>query len=167
MNGAPALNLSNLEQPRQRTDNALKQAENIALRISVQSFGKRVIDDYGIEVLNVPACYSGLLIWGQPDPDEETAFVDSDFHEQVAVNSGEPTRSIWKQQGQSGFDFGTASMEEDEIERERSSYTEEKPTLPTQAVQGVPVKGELAEPATPIPRNEAQRLGVRLFQRGF
>jgi hypothetical protein len=75
--------------------------------------------------------------------------------------------SRWRRHGWSGFDPAAAAMTEDEIERERSSYTEEKPTLPIQAVQGVPVKGEVAEPATPIPRNEAQRLGVRLFQRGF
>lgn len=38
-----------------------------------------------------------------------------------------------------------------------------------QEVQGDPVKDEAAAPAihTPIPRNEANRLGVRLFQRGF
>lgn len=38
-----------------------------------------------------------------------------------------------------------------------------------QEVQGDLVKDEAAAPAihTPIPRNEANRLGVRLFQRGF
>lgn len=75
--------------------------------------------------------------------------------------------SHWRRQGWSGFDPAAAAMTKEEIERERSSYTEEKPTLPIQAVQGVPVKGEVAEPATPSLRNEAQRLGVRLFQRGF
>lgn len=91
MNGALAVDLPSIELLRQRTDNALKQAENIALRMGVQSFEKRVIDDYGIEALSVPGRYCDLLILGQPDPDEETAFVDSDFHEQVAVNSSEPT----------------------------------------------------------------------------
>jgi hypothetical protein len=60
-------------------------------------------------------------------------------------------------------------MTQDEVELERSAYTEEKPTLPIQQVQGYPVKDEAAGPSiqTPIPRNEAERLGVRLFQRGF
>jgi hypothetical protein len=60
-------------------------------------------------------------------------------------------------------------MTQDEVELERSAYTEEKPTLPIEEVQGNPAKDEAAEPAihTPIPRNEAQRLGVRLYQRGF
>ena len=54
MNGALAVDLPSIELLRQRTDNALKQAENIALRMGVKSFEKRVIDDYGIEALSVP-----------------------------------------------------------------------------------------------------------------
>jgi hypothetical protein len=77
--------------------------------------------------------------------------------------------SRWRRQGWSGYDPAAPAMTPDEIELERSALTEEKPTLPIQEVQGYPVKDEAAEPAiqTPIPRNEAQRLGIRLFQRGF
>jgi hypothetical protein len=77
--------------------------------------------------------------------------------------------SRWRRQGWSRYDPTAAAMTQDEIELEQSPYTEEKPTLPIQQVQGYPVKDQAAEPSvhTPIPRNEAERLGVRLFQRGF
>jgi hypothetical protein len=77
--------------------------------------------------------------------------------------------SRWRREGWSRYDPAAAAMTQAEIELEHSAATEEKPTLPIQEVQGYPVKDEAAEPAiqTPIPRNEAQRLGVRLFQRGF
>jgi hypothetical protein len=77
--------------------------------------------------------------------------------------------SRWRSQGWSGFDPAAAAMTEDETATERSAYTEEKPSMPIQEVQGAPVTGRAAGPSiqTPIPRNEAQRLGIRLFQRGF
>lgn len=77
--------------------------------------------------------------------------------------------SRWRRQGWSRYDPAAAALSQDEVELERSVYTEEKPTLPIREVQGNPVGDEAAEPAvqTPIPRNEAQRLGVRLYQRGF
>lgn len=77
--------------------------------------------------------------------------------------------SRWRREGWSRYDPTAAAMTQAEIELEHSAVTEEKPTLPIQEVQGYPVRDEAAEPAaqTPIPRNEAQRLGVRLFQRGF
>jgi hypothetical protein len=76
--------------------------------------------------------------------------------------------SRWRRQGWSRYDPDAAAMTQDEVELERSAYTEEKPTQPIEVVQGNPVK-DAAAPAvqTPIPRNEAQRLGVRLYQRGF
>jgi hypothetical protein len=75
--------------------------------------------------------------------------------------------SRWRREGWSRYD--PAAMTQDKMELDHSAITEEKPTLPIQEVQGYPVKDEAAEPAiqTPIPRNEAERLGVRLFQRGF
>jgi hypothetical protein len=77
--------------------------------------------------------------------------------------------SRWRREGWSRYDPAAAAMTQDEVELERSVYTEEKPTLPIEVVQGNPAKDEAAEPAihTPIPRNEARRLGVRLYQRGF
>jgi hypothetical protein len=77
--------------------------------------------------------------------------------------------SRWRREGWSRYDPVAAAMTQDEIEREHGAAPEEKPTLPVQEVQGYPAKDEAAEPAvhTPIPRNEAKRLGVRLFQRGF
>jgi hypothetical protein len=77
--------------------------------------------------------------------------------------------SQWRRQGWSKFDPAAEAMTADEAELERSLHTEERPTLPIEEVQGFPVKDESAEPdiRIPIPRNEAQRLGVRLFQRGF
>jgi hypothetical protein len=75
--------------------------------------------------------------------------------------------SRWRGQGWSNYDPAARAMTQDEVELERSAYTEERPTLPIGAVQGVPVRDFAVEPATPIPRNEAQRLGVRLYQRGF
>jgi hypothetical protein len=77
--------------------------------------------------------------------------------------------SRWRREGWSRYDPAAAAMTQAEIEFQNSAATEEKPTLPIQEVQGYPVKEDAAEPAiqTPIPRNEAQRLGVRLFQRGF
>jgi hypothetical protein len=87
-------------------------------------------------------------------------------HDPVNIDE---SSSRWRRQGWSRYDPAAAAMTQDEIELEHSAYTEEKPTLPIQQVQGDPAKDEAAEPAiqTPIPRNEAQRLGVRLFQRGF
>jgi hypothetical protein len=75
--------------------------------------------------------------------------------------------SRWRRQGWSKYDPGAAAMTQEEVELERSAITEEKPSLPLEQVQGFPIRDDVAEPATPIPRNEAQRLGVRLYQRGF
>jgi hypothetical protein len=77
--------------------------------------------------------------------------------------------SRWRREGWSRYDPAAAAMTQDEVELERSAYSEEKPTMPIEVVQGNPAKDEAAEPAihTPIPRNEARRLGVRLYQRGF
>ncbi len=80
---------SHIQTLRQRTDSALKQAENIAKQIGVPSFEKQVIDDDEIEALSIHGRYSDLLVLGQPDPDEKTVFVDSDFHEYVVLNSSE------------------------------------------------------------------------------
>ncbi len=77
--------------------------------------------------------------------------------------------SQWRRAGWEGYDATAAAMTQIEIEREQGAGAEEKPTLPVQEVQGYAAKDEAAAPAvqTPIPRNEAHRLGVRLFQRGF
>lgn len=76
--------------------------------------------------------------------------------------------SRWRREGWSGYDPLAAAMTQDDLERERGAAPEHKPALPVQEVQGHPVRDEAAVAAdrTPIPRNEAQRLGVRLFQRG-
>jgi hypothetical protein len=77
--------------------------------------------------------------------------------------------SEWRNRGWSHFDPTAEAMTQGEVDLERSLYAEEKPTLPIQQVQGDPVKDMGAQPGTDIPilRNEAQRLGVRLIQRGF
>jgi hypothetical protein len=77
--------------------------------------------------------------------------------------------SRWRREGWTRYDPAAAAMTQDEIEFEHSAAPEEKPTSPIHEVQGYPVKDEAAEPAiqTPFPRNEAMRLGVRMFQRGF
>lgn len=75
----------------------------------------------------------------------------------------------WRNRGWSHFDPDAQAMTREEVDLEQSLYTEERPTLPIQQVQGDPVKDWAAEPGTGLPllRNEAQRLGVRLIQRGF
>jgi hypothetical protein len=77
--------------------------------------------------------------------------------------------SRWRRQGWSRYDPAAAAMSQDEVELERTAVTEERPTLPIEEVQGNPIRDEDAAPdiQTPIPRNEAQRLGIRLYQRGF
>jgi hypothetical protein len=75
----------------------------------------------------------------------------------------------WRNRGWTRFDPAAVAMTQDEVDLERSLYAEERPTLPIQQVQGDPVKDGGAIPGTDLPmlRNEAQRLGVRLIQRGF
>jgi hypothetical protein len=77
--------------------------------------------------------------------------------------------SRWRSEGWARYDPAAAAMTQDQIELDHSAAPEDRPTPPIQEVQGYPVKDEAAEPAiqTPIPKNEAKRLGIRLFQRGF
>jgi hypothetical protein len=107
-----------------------------------------------------------LMANAENDQEADQAMDVMARHDPVNIDE---SSSRWRRQGWSRYDPAAAAMTQDEIELERSAYTEEKPTLPIQEVQGNPVKDEAAEPAiqTPIPRNEAQRLGIRLFQRGF
>jgi hypothetical protein len=107
-----------------------------------------------------------LMANAENDQEADQAMDVMARHDPVNIDE---VSSRWRREGWSRYDPAAAALTQDEIELEQSAYTEEKPTLPIQEVQGDPVKDESAEPAiqTPIPRNEAQRLGVRLFQRGF
>jgi hypothetical protein len=88
----------------------------------------------------------------------------------------------WRSRGWSEYDPKASAMRESEIEAERGALPETTPTLPVHAVQGDPVKDAAAKPAGQtidalmseaqslgVSRlsEEAQRLGVRLYQRGF
>jgi hypothetical protein len=90
--------------------------------------------------------------------------------------------SNWRSRGWSEYDSKMSVLSETEIESERGLLPETTPTLPIQSVQGDPVKDAAAKPAGQtidalmndaqrlgVSRlsEEAQRLGVRLYQRGF
>jgi hypothetical protein len=90
--------------------------------------------------------------------------------------------SQWRSRGWTQYDPSAPAMSEAEIDSERSLLPETTPSLPLQEVQGDPVKDAAAKPGGEtieglmgeaqrlgISRlsEEAQRLGVRLYQRGF
>ncbi|MEN3297360.1 MAG: hypothetical protein V7642_6613 [Burkholderiales bacterium] len=90
--------------------------------------------------------------------------------------------SQWRSRGWDHYDPSASVMTDAEIDHERSLLPETTPSIPIQQVQGDPVKDAAAKPAGEtieglmgeaqrlgISRlnEEAQRLGVRLYQRGF
>jgi hypothetical protein len=128
-------------------------------------FGQR--DDQGDIYLEAVRRGSYVLMANAENDQEADQAMDlMARHDPVNIDE---VSSRWRRQGWSKYDPAAAAMTQDEVELEHSPYTEERPSLPIQQVQGYPIKDEAAEPAiqTPIPRNEAQRLGVRLFQRAF
>jgi hypothetical protein len=150
---------------------ALEQSDDLSTnRLTLPGFFRSLFDqqdnhgDIYLEALR----RGSYVLMANADNDQEADQAMDVMARHDPVNIDEIS-SRWRRQGWSRYDPAAAAMTQDETDLERTAYTEEKPTLPIQEVQGYPVKDEAAAPAiqTPIPRNEAQRLGVRLFQRGF
>jgi hypothetical protein len=150
---------------------ALDQSDDLSMnRLTLPGFFRTLFDqqDNHGDIYMEAVRRGSYVLMANAENDQEADQAMDVMARHDPVNIDEST-SRWRRQGWSRYDPAAAAMTQDEIELERSAYTEEKPTLPIQEVQGNPVKDEAAEPAiqTPIPRNEAQRLGLRLFQRGF
>jgi hypothetical protein len=107
-----------------------------------------------------------LMVNADDDAQADQAMDVMARHHPVNINE---RSARWRERGWSRFDPATEALTQDEVELEHSLVMEDRPSLPLQQVQGFPARDESAEPGSDLPilRNEAQRLGVRLYQRGF
>lgn len=79
-----------IESLRQRAAVGLKRFDTITRQVGVQSVEQRLIDDENAGAISLQARYSDLVVLGQIDPAEPSAFVNSDFPEFVILHSGCP-----------------------------------------------------------------------------
>jgi hypothetical protein len=91
------------------------------------------------------------VLMANADNDQEADHAMSVMARHRPVNI-DAVSARWRRQGWSRYDPAAPAMTQEEVELERSAITDEKPALPAEQMQ--------------VPRDEAQRLGVRLFQRG-
>lgn len=79
-----------LETLRQRADGTLAKFENIAQRVGVNSFEKRLSDDEAAGGLSLQARYADLVVLGQYDPDGTSGPAYANVPEYAVMNSGCP-----------------------------------------------------------------------------
>lgn len=79
---------------RQRARTALAGFVDTVERIGVPSFEQRLVDDEAGGGISQQARYADLVVIGQPDPDEPSPAVMSDFPEYVVLHCGRPVLII-------------------------------------------------------------------------
>lgn len=79
-----------IESLRQRAAPGLKRFNTITRQVGVMSVEQRLIDDENAGGISLQARYNDLVVLGQIDPAEPSAFVNSDFPEFVILHSGCP-----------------------------------------------------------------------------
>lgn len=79
-----------LDTIRQRTERTLAPFEQVARRVGVASFEKRMNDDEAAGGLSLQARYSDLVIVGQYDPEGTAPSTYADLPEYVAMNGSSP-----------------------------------------------------------------------------
>ena len=79
-----------IESLRQRAAAGLKHFDTITRQVGVMSVEQRLIDDENAGGISLHARYSDLVVLGQIDSAEPSAFVASDFPEFVILHSGCP-----------------------------------------------------------------------------
>lgn len=79
-----------LDTLRQRANQNLEKFDQVMQQAGVLSFEKRLVDDEAAGGISLQARYCDLVVIGQYDPDEISPYLQSDFPEYVALNSGCP-----------------------------------------------------------------------------
>jgi hypothetical protein len=120
-----------------------------------------------------------LMVNAENDEQSRQAMDVMGHHHPVNIDE---RSSQWRNRGWDHYDPSASAMTQADIDYERSLLPEVTPSLPIQEVQGDPVKDAAAKPGGETIEDlmgdaqrlgisrlseEAQRLGVRLYQRGF
>lgn len=92
-NGDPNLAI-HLDFLRERARGVLEIFEQSVIKLGVNSFEKRLVDDEAGAGVSVQGRYSDLIVLGQYDPDETFPATLSDFPEYVMLHSGRPVLII-------------------------------------------------------------------------
>ncbi|MEO7127323.1 MAG: universal stress protein [Rhodoferax sp.] len=83
-----------LDTLRQHADRALEKFDQVADRMGVQSFERRLIDNAITDGLDVQARYCDLMVLGQDAPDDPSSVIRANFPEQLIISSGCPALII-------------------------------------------------------------------------
>ncbi len=92
-NGDPNLAM-HLDFLRERARGVLEIFEQTVIKLGVNSFEKRLVDDEAGAGVSIQGRYSDLIVLGQYDPDETFPATLSDFPEYVMLHSGRPVLII-------------------------------------------------------------------------
>ena len=92
-NGDPNLAI-HLDFLRERARGVLETFEQTVIKLGVNSFEKRLVDDEAGAGVSIQGRYSDLIVLGQYDPDETSPTTLSDFPEYVILHSGRPVLII-------------------------------------------------------------------------